>query len=499
MKGKRQKARQSKSSIRPKSNSGTSVVGATNQQLTAPSSVGPAQNMLRSTLTMRGRKRNSEGQEIVTYDFHQLLSKVANNTADELIFPGSATYNSNTPGIACSPYFFGGALAQVSAPFRRYKFTKLGFVYHPATSTASDNGIVLAYNPQHDLSRIVPTGAGAGFTEGTGFFDSLLQLAAGASGPMWGPLVIAVGGALKSGAPALAEGMLKWFSNRKPSSSIDAVLAEAFRTTKVQANAHGWEDFNAWAIAAKAAVPALPAFTFTDGETIEIVSTTQQIRWISDAIRRARADTLSENLQTVQGMFMGCASNFLTGTGTRLNRGFVTVEGTIELMDPYGDMGSLGYDDDSNLINNYGDPLDVTDLANAPLHKYSSAGERTLYLFRTWSHTPYAMQVCDHIEKLTGHRLHDQSIHAVTTLEIHAEQLVKHEILSKRELQFRSRLELAAPSTSKGCEEVIRPSSDKDDGVIVPRLSREPTVSVQEVSRMADVMKSMRALVAGNN
>lgn len=458
---------------------GTDIIGATSAQIEAPSAVGFSQNAMRAYVRRSGSRREN-GVEVVTYDFHQMLSRVANNTADQSAFPSGPGYNSNVPSLPMSPYFMGGALAKVAKPFRRYRFTNLTYRYYPSTATSTPNGYAFGYDPRSDLNEIVTAGEDGTFSL-TGFYESVLQLASAAAGPTWGPMAVAVGGLLKKGANSLSEGALKWWENRKPTNHIDAVLIAEDTLDKFRALNENDTAVSDWAAAVKVALDG--EFTIPELDLVPInTNTTVQIKYLSDAVRRIRTDTSMENFKTVQGMVHGAASDFLAGSGLRNTTGFLMVQGTIELLDPFGDTTSAGTTVEGAPIDLYGDPLDLSDAAGGPDHWGKTTGERTAYMFRRWAHTPLSTRFCDMVEKATGHRLHDQLISQVTSLELHNRALQRFENNKLHTRLLKANLQVHEPTV---IEEV--PGDKESKPVPTTRVLRTPVgVITNDLDELTD-------------
>lgn len=425
--------------LRSNPRGGTDIIGASAAQVVAPASIGAAQNAMRSYVRRTG-SRKENGMEVVTYDFHQMLSRVGNNTNNPFPFPSGTGYNDSIPFIGVSPYYIGGALAKVAKPFRRFRFRGLEFAYIPGTATSAPNQLAFGYNPRPDMTGIFSASEDGGSYSFDGLFDNILQLAAAAAGPVWAPVVLVAGGAAKNTLGALGEAALKWFTNRKPSSNIDAVLIEEFITSRLKINSDNLGVLGTWTGAVKTAL-AGASITVPDCDLYAApVTSAMQLKSLSEAVRRFRSSVEQELLTTTQGMLAGMVSNYLPGEGQRNMTGFVMVRGTIDLIEPWSDTADQGYTTEGSSLDLYGDPLDVSDAANFPDHLTSTAGERCKYMTRTWSHTPLGLEFCDKVHALTGHRLHDTHIFAKTSLETHFEALCRHEALTKRETSLRSNL-----------------------------------------------------------
>jgi hypothetical protein len=111
-------------------------------------------------------------------------------------------------------------LSQIARPYRIFRFKKFRLLYEQGCATTATANLAMGYLPSFphaDSALLLDESLGGVFGA---LYRALLSAATVAAGPVYGPLVADVGAMVEKAAPVLAEAALKWYQNRKPSTSI---------------------------------------------------------------------------------------------------------------------------------------------------------------------------------------------------------------------------------------------------------------------------------------
>jgi len=318
---------------------------------------------------IRSRNMDKDGNMSITVVGRQRLQKAILRNTNGHVFTTSS--GSSVPGILMAPYYIGGVLAKIGAPYQRYRFKKTRVFSASSASTSEPAALALGYNPTSSMSDamekiMVPEDEGgiAG-----ALYQGIGALAAAAFGPVWGSIALEV-------AKPLGEAALKWYSNYKTGVSLHQDQSDEFTSENLLDTLRNYEnELNTFLAANSTALPSGTRPT-PPGTALNIAQL--QGRRVS-AIRLQQKTILRNELdRTVQGVILGATDGPYTGPvdGSGVAPlGEVFIEYEVEFTGVVGTDGLTLAGSDQT-----GDPLDDADPSD-PAHMAYSAADRCAYVF----------------------------------------------------------------------------------------------------------------------
>lgn len=321
-----------------------------------------------NTVRVKSRTKDKSGVETVVLTFHQKLQNLVGRETGSMVL----TASDGTPvaGIPVSPYFIGGVLGDVSFPFQQWRIVSLKPVFVPSQGSIQPGTLAIAYQPTVNPSESFFIDEEDGGTVGA-LYDALLSMASVAAGPVWGPLVLPVGKALKT---VLAEAAFKWLANLAPSAVSSTEDSDEYLLSQAVFNAATYGSLLQTFLTANAG--ALPSGTrpTAPGTWPHSDLNAASLRLKQAARNRAFENNTQTLSRTTQGMIYAALNGPYTGTTVSglADLGVLYVEGEIELINPVA-----GGPSESN-YGNKGDPLDAID--TDPMHRSHSPADRYQYM-----------------------------------------------------------------------------------------------------------------------
>lgn len=463
----------------------------------APAVIGASPTSLNAHFTWKGQSQKVGGVEQRTATFRQLLSPLQNSSIGAGLFPNAAQQPYSTGSrVPLCPIFVGGNVYRQSQAYRLFKFDDVKIEYIPTIGTSAPagtdqlKGVAVAYDPNPLSEDGNITAEFANFGE---LFSGALNLATVAAGPSWAPLVAAAGGL----ARAAGEKLLRWYQNRKPTSTsgegLQAMYAELLRSTVLD---EYLTELSAHVTALDTATSITGNPTYAVGPVINDDGFTKRVL---DQLHIMRGAFQSEINATTQGHFVATADSVLSGSGQYRSIGYFMISGVVTYADP---VTSPELENAAG----YGDPLDVSNPETAPYHQSLSAGERCKYVthYEFSSLIPPALQ---DILVANGYPRIDGPVHKVSTFEKYV--MMKSE--AARALQRVSRVasSFSMPNPSDVLDSKLRVLTIKGDEIVekeAPPVKQAEWVQVTspppaqvQLGRAAALLQAMREGVASKN